>query len=250
MRNIRLKIEYEGTNYCGWQAQRHRLACKNLPSIQETIEKTLRKILQDKINLVASGRTDAGVHALAQAANFKTRSDMELGKLQRALNGLLPEDICVAEVREAAADFHSRFHTKSKTYRYAILNRPYPSALLRKRVYFYPYPLDIKLMQSESRVLCGEHDFSSFKGSGSDTKDAVRSIKKIKVAQKGGFIYIDIEADGFLYNMVRSIAGTLIEIGRHRFKKGYLKRVILARNRKMAGPTLPSQGLCLVKVKY
>ena len=259
MRNLKLTVEYDGTNYCGWQIQNRRAS----KSIQETIEKTLQKILQEKIRLIASGRTDAGVHAQAQVANFKTKSNISSEKLQKALNGLLPSDISISKLEEAAVDFHSRFAARAKAYRYAILNRSYPSALLRNRVYFYPYPLALKLMHQEARCLLGRHDFKAFCASGSGSKDTIRTIKKITIKQisyhlspityhlkESPLIIVDIEADGFLYNMARNIVGTLMEIGRGRFPKGSLKKILNSKDRKLAGPTVPACGLCLLKVKY
>jgi len=267
MRNLKLEIEYDGTNYCGWQVQKghqvRRSPCHQSKSIQETIEKTLRKILQEKIRLIASGRTDAGVHALRQVANLKTNSNIALDKLQRALNGNLPDDITINKIEEVDLDFHSRFAAKSKIYRYTILNRGWSSPLLRNTVYLYPYPLDIKLMQKEAQCLLGKHDFKSFCASGTSAKDTARTIKKITVKRAfcelrtmnheqkdANLIIIDIEADGFLYNMVRNIVGTLIEIGRGRFPKGSLKKILLTKNRRIAGPTVPARGLCLIKVNY
>lgn len=247
MRNLRLEIEYDGTNYCGWQIQRN---SNNKPSIQETLEKTLRKILQEKIKLIGSGRTDAGVHALAQVANFKTNSKVALEKLQKALNGNLPDDITISKIEEVSFKFNSRFNAKSKLYRYTILNRNYPSAGLRNTTYFYPHPLNIKLMQKEAKVLLGRHNFAAFVGANKTEINAVRTIKRIKITKDKDLIYIDIEADGFLYNMVRNIVGTLIEIGRGKFSKGSLKRILASRNRKLAGPTAPAYGLYLLKVKY
>jgi len=253
MRNFKLTIEYDGTNYAGWQVQKSctsHVARRTSKTIQGTLEKTLFQILQEKIRLIASGRTDAGVHALAQVANFKTESKIALEKLQRALNGLLPEDITISGVEEASLDFHSRFDVKSKVYRYTILNRSYRSALLRDKVYFYPYPLNVKLMQKEARVLLGKHDFSAFQASGNSQQSSVRTIKKIKINQNKDLVYVEIEADGFLYNMVRNIVGTLIEIGRGRFHPGQLEKILQSKNRKFSGPTVPAKGLTLVKVNY
>lgn len=246
-RNLKLEIEYDGTNYCGWQVQRRN---KSPKSIQGTLEETLQKILQEKIRLIGSGRTDAGVHALAQVANFKTNSRIAPERLQRALNGLLPDDIKVSGIEEVRLKFHSRFAAKTKLYRYTILNRIYPSALLKNRVYFFPHPLNIKLMQKEAKVLLGKHNFRSFHSSASKTDNSVRTIKKIKVSKDKDFIHVEIEADGFLYNMVRNIVGTLIEIGRGKFPKGSLKRILGAGDRKLGGQTVPAGGLYLVKVKY
>lgn len=254
MPNIRLEIEYDGTAYAGWQVQNSPQSVVRSPqrkTIQETIEKTLRKILQEKVRLIASGRTDAGVHAQAQVANFHTVSGIPAQKLRKALNALLPEDISISKAEEVHPDFHSRFSAKSKVYCYSILNRAYPSALLRDRAYFYAHPLDLELMRRETKVLMGRHDFSAFCAGASCAKAKVRTIKKISLKKKsGGLIELEIEADGFLYNMVRNIAGTLIEIGRGRFKKGALDKILRSRDRKTAGPTAPPEGLYLVKVKY
>lgn len=247
MRNIKLEIEYDGTNYCGWQVQ---VRNKRKISIQETLEKTLQKILQEKIRLIVSGRTDAGVHALGQVANFKTNSSIPAWKLQKALNSSLPDDIVIAKAEEAGLDFHSRFDVKSKVYRYTILNRAYPAALLKNSVHFYPYTLNIKLMQDESRFLLGRHNFKSFQASAKIERNPVKTIKKIKIARDKDLVYIDIEGDGFLHKMVRNIVGTLIEIGRGRFSGGSLKKILYLKNRKLAGPTVPAQGLCLLKVRY
>jgi len=252
IRNIRLSIEYDGTDYCGWQIQSHQVTRSpgRQRSIQEVIEKTLQKVLQEKVRLIASGRTDAGVHALGQVANFKTSSQIPLEKLERALNGLLPDDISVYSLKEAPLDFHSRFSAGSKLYRYTILNRKHSSPFLKRSAYFYPFPLDVRLMQRESRRLLGRHDFSSFRASGGKARNPLRHIKQIKVAKQDYFIYIYIEADGFLYNMARNIVGTLIEIGRGKLNAGALERILNSRDRRLAGPTAPAKGLCLLKVKY
>ncbi len=247
MPNLKLEIEYDGSGYCGWQVQHPR---KNQKTIQDTIEKALRQILRERVRLIASGRSDAGVHAFAQVANFHTRVNIPLDKLQRGLNSLLPQDIVVKKITEANPHFHSRFDAKSKVYRYTILNRPYPAAIRRNDVYHYRFPLDVKLMRKEAQALLGRHNFSAFAASGSKSKDAVRSIKAIKVVKDGDCIHIEAEADGFLYNMARNITGTLIEIGRGRFPKGSMKRILAGRDRRLAGPTAPAQGLCLVKVRY
>ncbi len=262
MRNIKLVIEYDGTNYAGWQMQKSPQSIVHSPqkrTIQETLEKNLQRILQEKIKVTGSGRTDSGVHALAQTANFKTTSSLTLKKIQKALNSLLPADISIKEAWEADKDFHSRYRAKSKIYRYFILNGETKSAFLHKHAWHIPYQLDVRLMRKESKVLAGRHDFKSFCASGSSVKTTIRTIKKISVkealsqqpsALSSPAIIIEIEANGFLYNMVRNIVGTLVEIGRGRFKEGDLRRILLARNRKQAGPTAPAQGLFLAEVKY
>ncbi|MDD5237568.1 MAG: tRNA pseudouridine(38-40) synthase TruA [Candidatus Omnitrophica bacterium] len=247
MRNLKLEIEYEGASYCGWQVQTRN---KKKKSIQSVLESALSKILQERIHLAGSGRTDAGTHALAQVANFRTSSNIPLKKLRLGLNALLPDDIVIAKIKEVGPSFHSRFDAKSKVYRYIILNRSYPSAMLRNKAYFYPYPLDTRLMQQEAGVLLGRHNFKSFQARDKKERDPVKTIKKIRVSRNKDFIYVDIEADGFLYNMVRNIAGTLVEIGRGKISRGSLKKILLSRDRRIAGPTLSACGLYLVKVKY
>ncbi len=245
MRNLKLTVQYEGTAYNGWQRQKntHR-------TIQEIIEKILKEILQEDVVLIAAGRTDAGVHARQQIANFKTDSKSSVPKLQFALNSLLPEDIKVIHIQHVALDFHSRYGSKYKTYRYTILNRSYPDVFKRHFVYFYPFTLDLKIMQKASRVLLGRHDFSSFKKTQKDQKATLRNLKAIDIKKQGHFIYIDITAQGFLYHMVRNIVGTLIEVGRGKFPEDSLKKILVAKNRKSAGPTAPACGLCLMRVKY
>lgn len=261
MRNLRAEIEYDGLAYCGWQVQNSRqlsAVSYQRKSIQEIIEKSLSAILQERIHLIASGRTDAGVHALAQVVNFKTNSRIAVENLRKALNSLLPQDIKISKLLEAETGFHSRFSAKSKIYRYLILNQTHLSPFLQGKAYFYPHPLEIKLMAQAARCLIGKHDFKSFCASGSKVKTTVRSIKRITVKKTSCRLYnignrlveIEIEAGGFLYNMVRNIAGTLIEVGRGRLKPGALKKVLLAKNRLLAGPTAPACGLYLVKVKY
>lgn len=245
MRNIKLTIEYAGTNYAGWQVQD-----KEHRTLQETLEKALQKILQKRVKIIGSGRTDAGVHAQAQVANFKTDSTIAIEKLQKALNAVLPDDISVVKTEEAGLDFHSRFSAKSKVYRYTILNRSSRPAILKDTVYFFSYPLNLKLMRKEARAILGKHNFQSFQAVDNKERGATRNIKNLEITRDKDFIYIDIEADGFLYNMVRNIVGTLIETGRGKLAVGSTKKILLARNRKCAGPTVPAKGLCLLEVKY
>jgi len=254
MFNFKLQIEYDGTRYHGWQVQNNKKSSpatyRNNQTIQHILEKLLTKVLSEDIKLIVAGRTDAGVHALAQVANFKSHSTMPLAKLRWALNCLLPEDIKVTRIQHVPLSFNSRFSAKSKLYRYTILNRKYSSALLANRVYFFHYPLDVGLMRREAKVLLGRHDFSAFQASEARQRNPRRTVKMIKIIQDKHFLHIDIEADSFLYNMVRSIAGTLLEIGRGRFPSGSMENILKQRNRRLAGPTLPAKGLCLLKVKY
>lgn len=244
MRNILLKIEYDGTNYSGWQYQ------KNAKSIQETIEAALKRITGRKARLISCGRTDAGVHALAHIVNFKTDSGIPSFKLQRALNSVLPKDIVIKAIKEVPLKFHSRFDAKSKIYRYTIVNGPSPSAILRNITAHIPHKLDLALMKKEAKILVGRHDFKSFQAADRIERSSVRTIKDIRIKKKGDLLEIYVEADGFLYNMVRNIAGTLVDIGRGRLPAGSMARILKAKNRKLAGETAPAKGLCLIEVKY
>ncbi|NQT96036.1 MAG: tRNA pseudouridine(38-40) synthase TruA [Candidatus Omnitrophica bacterium] len=251
MRNVKIEIEYDGTNYRGWQIQQRRpegLATEK--TIQGIIERVLSGILQDEIRIIGAGRTDAGVHALGQTANFKTKSKMPMAVIQRALNALLPKDIVIVDIEEAKPDFNARFDARSKTYRYQILNRDYSTALDRLYQYHLPYKLDPKLMQREARVLIGRKDFKSFQAADKKERMSVRNIRRLSVRKDGPVINIDIEANGFLYNMVRNIVGTLIEIGRGKFSPGSMRKILRAKDRTQAGPTAPAKGLSLLRVRY
>jgi tRNA pseudouridine38-40 synthase len=255
LRNIKLTIEYEGTGYEGWQVQNPSdpvlSHLRRRPrTIQAAIEHALAKVLKEKVKLTGSGRTDAGVHALAQVANFFTGSAIPLKGLQKALNGILPEDITISGVEEADGKFHSRYSAKWKLYRYTILNRAYPSALRRNFVWFTDYRLNAALMAREARVLKGTHDFRSFQGHDKKERSSVRTVRRISVKRSGDEVVIEIEANGFLKNMVRAVVGTLADIGRGRFPEGSMKRILAARDRSQAGPTAPASGLCLIKVTY
>ncbi|MDP3786569.1 MAG: tRNA pseudouridine(38-40) synthase TruA [Candidatus Omnitrophota bacterium] len=244
IRNILLKIEYDGTNYSGWQSQ------KNSRSIQDTTEAALKRITGRKARLISCGRTDAGVHALGQIANFKTTSDILLYKLQRGLNSVLPKDIVIKEIREAPLKFHSRFDAKSKTYCYTIINGASPSAVQRDFTAYIPYKLDLPLIKKEAKHLLGKHDFKSFQAADKVERSSIRTIKRLDIKKAGNSIKITVEADGFLYNMVRNIVGTLLEIGKGRLKPGSMGKILKAKDRKLAGPTASARGLCLMEVKY
>ena len=244
MRYIKLTIEYDGTNYCGWQKQ------INGPSIQEATEKALKKITGQKVTLIGAGRTDSGVHALAQVANFKAKTRLTTEQLLFALNTNLPKDIAVNKVEETRPDFNARFRAKTRLYRYSIINSPVRSPLEARHSYQFRIPLNIKLMKKEAKTLLGRHNFSSFQAKGGSKSTPVTTVKKISVTTNGKHIYIDIEAKGFLYNMVRNIVGTLIDIGRGKLSPGDTKKILKAKDRTLAGPTAPAKGLCLMKVNY
>ena len=244
MRNILLKIEYDGTSYSGWQSQ------KNAKSIQDTIEAALKRITGRKARLISCGRTDAGVHALDHIANFKTDSKIPPFKLRRALNSVLPKDVVIKDLKEVPLKFHSRFGARSKRYRYTIINGPSPPAILRNVTAYVPYKLDTTLMKKEAKSLIGKHDFKSFQAADKTERSSVRTIKQIQIKKNGEAIIIDVEADGFLYNMARNIAGTLIDVGRGRIPAGSMKKILKAKERSAAGQTAPARGLCLIRVKY
>lgn len=244
MKNIKIVIEYDGTRYCGWQRQ------KNGVSIQETIEKAIEKVTGEKTEIISSSRTDAGVHAKGQVANFLTSSTVPPEKICYAINSFLPDDIVILSSQEVPLDFHSRYSSKGKKYSYTILNRKIPSALLKNYSAHIPYELNIEDMIRASKYFLGEHDFSAFKSTGSSVKGNVRTIKRLELIKDEDIIKMFIEANGFLYNMVRIIAGTLIEVGKGRIKPDDIPFIIDSKDRKKAGPTAPAQGLCLEKVYY
>ena len=243
MNNIKLVIEYDGTNYAGWQQQ------KKEKTVQETLKIAIEKVVNEKITLHGAGRTDAGTHALGQVANFKTKSTIPTRKLVQAINFYLPKDIVVKSIKKVSEKFHSQYSTKSKIYRYTILNNNIGSAINRNFCYHYNGDLNIKKMQKASKTLIGRHDFSVFK-SKSDNKNNIRTIKRLEIKKKGKYLLFTIEADGFLYKMVRSIVGTLLGVGREKMTIKEFKRVLKSRSRPLAGATVPARGLCLLRVKY
>jgi len=243
-KNIKLVIEYDGTNYCGWQRQ------KNALSIQQVLETKLERLLKEKVKLTGSGRTDSGVHARCQVANFKTNSKLKPLAIKNALNAKLPRDIIIRNASFVSQDFHAQFDAKSKIYRYSIYNKDTNCVFCSKYIWWYKGKLDIGLMEKEAKVLLGKHDFSSFQAKDVKERSSIRTIKNIFVSKKGSFINITVEANGFLYNMVRNIAGTLVEIGRYRFQAGSMKAILAKKDRKFSGPTAPASGLCLVRVRY
>jgi len=244
VRNILLEIEYDGFKYAGWQVQ------KNALSIQEILEEKLSNIAGEKIKLIAAGRTDAGVHAEGQAANFKTRSNLNPDIFLKALNAVLPEDICVKKAREVPVDFNARYQAKSKIYRYFIYNSKIKSAFWYKYSWRLPYKLNIGIMKKELKEITGRHNFKSFSASYRKEKSMDRKILKVSLKKKDFFVIIDIEGESFLYNMVRNIVGTLVEIGRGKFPQASMKKILKVKNRKEAGPCAPARGLHLIEVKF
>jgi tRNA pseudouridine38-40 synthase len=244
MRNIRLTIQYDGTHYSGWQIQ------KNAHTIQAEMKAVLEKLTGEKVNLVGSGRTDAGVHARAQIANFRTNSELTHSKMLMALNSHLPKDIVVTRVEDVDVKFNAQHDAVSKIYRYTISNTNFVDPFIRRYAAKCFFELDINKMRLAAKCLVGKHDFKSFQATEIHERDSVRTIKNIKIEKDGVLVYIDIEADGFLYNMVRNIAGTLIEVGRGKFTVESVKGILDKKDRRASGPTAPAHGLCLMKVKY
>ncbi|WP_373600678.1 tRNA pseudouridine(38-40) synthase TruA [Paraclostridium bifermentans] len=243
MRNIKLTIQYNGQNYCGWQKQNDSLG------IQGTIEKAIEDITKEKVKIIGSGRTDAGVHALGQVANFNTDCNIPIEKIPNALNSKLPKDISIIAAEEKNMDFHSRYSAKGKRYRYMIYNNSYRTPIYNNISYFVKYNLDIEKMKKEAKALVGTHDFKGFMSSGSSVKDTVRTIYDIQIFNQDDLIIIEVEGNGFLYNMVRILVGTLVDIGRGRIDIDMLS-IIKSKSRSMAGHTAPAHGLFLKKVDY
>ena len=244
MRNIKLIISYDGTAYKGWQIQ------KNGRTVQWAVEKAINKVFKKKHRVHGASRTDAGVHARAQAAHFKTSSAIPVGKIPLALNAVLPEDVAITRAEEAPPDFHSRFDSRSKHYTYYILNSTDRDPFREKYSWRVPYRLDVPLMRKEARSLTGRQDFKSFQAADKRERTSVRKVFYIDINKRKSFLTIDIEADGFLYNMVRNIVGTMVEVGRGYLPSGSVRKILKNRDRTTAGPTAPAKGLFLVEVKY
>jgi tRNA pseudouridine38-40 synthase len=245
-RNIKLVLEYDGTNYHGWQSQ----AGSGRPTIQDTLEQALKTLTKSDCKTYSSGRTDAGVHAFGHVANFKTESSIPAEAWAPAINHLLPGDIRVLASGEVPEDFHSRYNALSKVYRYRLLCRPEPTALYRNYAWHISAPLNLgKMRQAASRLL-GKHDFSTFRGSGCGAKTPVRTLKRADIRKKEDFIEIWLEADSFLQYMVRNITGTLVEAGLGRFSPDDVERMLNSCDRTLAGRTAPPQGLYLIEVHY
>lgn len=244
VRRIKLILEYDGTNYAGWQRQINAL------SVQQVLEDALSKLTDEAMSCTGSSRTDAGVHAIGQTVHFDTSSHIPAEKFSYALNTMLPSDIRVRASSEAAPDFHARFGAVRKQYRYLIHCAPHASAIHRNRRAHVMYPLDVVLMQAEADALIGRRDFAAFAASGSIVKDTVREIYRAEVSRDGEEVRLVIEGNGFLYNMVRIIAGTLIAVGTGKLQPGAIARAIETGNRLDLGITAPARGLTLMEVWY
>ena len=245
MRNIKLTIEYDGKDFNGWQKQPGKL------NIQGSIEAAIKQITGEDVQLNASGRTDAGVHAWGQVANFKTESNLPIEKFPIAINTKLKRSIRIINAEEVDERFHSRLSCKRKTYRYVINNSEYASAIYRNLETHIPQKLDINKMQEAVKYFEGEHDFKAFKASGTSSKSSVRTIYKAEVLEMpNNRIYIELTGNGFLYNMVRIIAGTLVDVGLEKIEPEEIPNIIKQGKRELAGKTLPPNGLYLFRVEY
>ena len=243
-RNEKMVLEYDGTNYCGFQTQ------KNGVTIQSVLEKSFAKILGKRIPIIASGRTDAGVHAVGHVFNIKAEFPMDDGRLLMGINSILPKDIAVKSAKTVDNSFHARKDAKWKRYRYVIINSKVPSPLQARTSWRVPVPLDVKAMQEAAACLVGEHDFLSFMGKRSSVKTTVRNIISLTVKKTGERLIVEIVANGFLKYMVRIIVGTLVEVGKGNLSPADVKKILKAKDRNIAGPTAPPHGLCLIEVSY
>ncbi len=248
MPTFKLTLAYDGARYCGWQVQRDQV------SLQATFERALAKITGHEVRVSASGRTDAGVHALGQVVGFECDTHLTADVLQRALNAELPRDMAVVDAEPAPEGFDATRHAVRKQYRYTIDDGPTRDVFARHYAWYQPTRLDAEAMHRSGQALVGRHDFSSFETGGSPRHNSVRTVFEVCVQRRRGTLgeklAIDVSGDGFLYNMVRAIVGTLVDVGRGFEDESLLARVLAARDRKAAGQTAPANGLCLMRVDY
>jgi tRNA pseudouridine38-40 synthase len=245
---LKLTVAYDGTAYAGWQIQ------PDVPTVQAVLETAWHEITREIVRVTAAGRTDAGVHALGQVVGVATESRLSANDLCRGLNAVLPEDVAVLEVEQARDGFHATHDAVSKTYHYHIHTGRTPDVFARRYSWHYPQPLDANLMHAAGQALVGTHDFSSFESAGSERPDAVRTLTILTVCrgtnELADRVTVEVTADGFLYNMVRAIVGTLVEVGKGARGVGWPAEVLAARDRRLAGQTAPPLGLFLVRVDY
>lgn len=244
MRNIRLTLEYDGTAYAGWQVQ------DNAPTVQGVLEEALGRLLKEPLRVIASGRTDAGVHALGQVANFRTGARVPLKGFVHGLNALLPRDVAVRVAADVPAEFDSRRSAVDKTYRYFLYRSPTPSAFGRRTSWQLPRPLDLAAMRAGASKLVGIRDFSAFRSAGCDAPHAVREIHELTLVERGEYLEVAVRGNAFLRNMVRIIVGTLVEVGGGRRAPESVAELLSEGDRTRAGATAPPQGLFLAEVRY
>lgn len=241
---IAAAVEYCGARYCGWQMQ------KGVDSIQARVESALSRVANHAVRVVAAGRTDTGVHALAQVIHFDTHSRRAMHEWLRGANTFLPDDITVLWVREVDDDFHARFGAQQRSYRYVLLNREVAPAVLHGRVAWHCIALDERAMHQAAMMLQGRHDFGAFRAAACQAKSAQREIRRIAVARNGDWLWLDVVADGFLHHMVRNIVGTLLPIGEGRATVDSMAAVLASRKRERAGITAQPAGLYLTAVHF
>jgi len=237
-------VQYDGTGYHGFQRQ------PGLVTVQELLEKAIKAITGEEVRVTGAGRTDAGVHARGQVVNFHTAGTIPDERFPFALNSVLPPDVVVVGVERVSPEFHARRNAISKVYRYSVLNRVFPCPFLRRYAYHVPQRLDLPAMMEAAGYLVGRHDFASFRAAGSSARTTIRTLTGLEWRREGDLLHLRAEADGFLYHMVRAIAGTLLEVGRGKLEPEEVRRILEARNRDLAGPTAPAHGLCLEEVRY
>ncbi len=244
MKRIKLTVAYDGTNYCGWQIQ------PNGITVEEVLNRELSALTGTKVTVIGASRTDSGVHARGNVAVFDTNSPIPPDRIAYALNRRMPEDIVVIRSEEVPADWHPRYQNSVKTYEYHILNAKMPDPTKRHTTYFVSYHLDIQKMRDAAAYIVGEHDFASFCNIHTDVEDTVRTIYELSIEKIGEELTIRIRGNGFLYNMVRIIVGTLLRVGRGFYTPEQVKEILEAKNRKSAGVTAPPQGLMLMQIEY
>jgi tRNA pseudouridine38-40 synthase len=244
MKRIRLTLEYDGTDYVGWQIQ------PNGPSVQEAVEGALSQVLGEPVRLISSGRTDAGVHARGLVAHFDTGRNLPLSAFREGVNRHLPSQIAVREAAEAPPDFHARFGARGKWYRYAIYRGEVRSPWFARTSWHLRAPLDPAAMDEAARFFVGQHDFAAFRSSGCDAQTTVREIFSVDLSRQEDLVLVDVKGEGFLRNMVRVMVGTLVEVGLGKRPAADVGRLLLEGRRESAGKTAPPQGLCLMQVWY
>lgn len=247
MQNIKLTLAYDGTDFCGWQVQK-----QGERTVQGELEQVLFQIVKEKVSVIGAGRTDSGVHAHGQVVHFQSKAHMTAEQFQKAINALLPDDVVVLQAEEVSADFHAQHSAVGKVYRYSLLSQPYIDPVKRRFVWWYPYNLDVCLMQTEAKELLGQHDFCSFTAveALNRVSSTIRKIKRLDIEKSGVDVTVTIEGDGFLYKMVRNIVGTLVEVGSGQRPIGSVADILQAKKRVAAGVTAPPQGLFLEQVYY
>ncbi|MDR7522161.1 MAG: tRNA pseudouridine(38-40) synthase TruA [Armatimonadota bacterium] len=244
MRRVALVLEYEGTSYAGWQRQ------PQAPTVQAAVEDALARLVQAPCRVVGSGRTDAGVHALGQVAHADLDTGLSVRQIRDGLNALLPPDVAVRAVCDVASDFHARRDARGRVYRYLILARPHPSALLRRYAHHVPDPLNLSAMASAAAALLGRHDFAAFRITGTPTATTICHVRALRITSRGPLLVVTVAADRFLRQMVRRMVGSLLLVGRGRLPADAIAPILASRDPQRAGPAAPACGLYLVRVVY